>query len=87
MSTTIQVYNSPSSSSILLLSVDNVRLVDLALLGLDLVNLVLSLVHSLLLVLLLPLGLFPSGAEVVAEPLLDACSLSESRPKLPFLLD
>ena len=33
-----------------------------------------------LLLPLSPLGLFSLGAEVVAEPLLDACKLSEMRP-------
>ena len=68
-----------------LLAVDNVvrMLVGLGFLEFALVNLVSSSVQFLLVILLLPLSplrLFSLGAEVVAEPLLDACKLSELRP-------
>lgn len=60
----------------LLLSIDNAsRRLSLGLIDSAFINFVASLVQSLLLVLLLPLGplrLFLLGAEVVAEPLLDA---------------
>lgn len=67
-----------------LLAVDNVvrMLVGLGFLEFARVNLVSSSVQFLLVVLLLPLSplrFFSPGAEVVAEPLLDACKLSEMR--------
>lgn len=67
-----------------LLSVDNIVCkLGLGLFGLALVNCVASAVQPLLVLLLLPLsplGFFSLGAEVVAEPLLDACKSSEMRP-------
>jgi hypothetical protein len=68
-----------------LLSVDNIlRRFGLGLIDFSFINFVASSVQLLLVVLLLPLGplgSFSLGAEVVAEPLLDACELSEIRPQ------